>query len=112
MRQSLIEVEALRAFRAGARWQPLLGAGLGVDRVGADGTGVSSLFPARAGSRTAAVVSARIGIALRLDARWALVTDAGVLWLWPATKILIADREVARVGGASAQATVSLFARF
>ena len=112
VRQTLIEVEGLRAFRAGARWQPLLGAGLGVHRVAADGTGVSSLFPSGAGSKSAAVISGHLGIALRLDARWALTADAGILWLAPATKILIADHEAARVGGASAQATVSLFARF
>lgn len=111
VRQALIEVEGLRAFRAGSRWQPLLGVGAGAYRVGADGTGVSALFPSRAGSSTAAALSAQLGFALRLGARFALVTDAGLLWLSPATKIKIADREAARVGGVSALATLSLFAR-
>jgi hypothetical protein len=48
---------------------------------------------------------------VRLGARLALVADAGLLWLSPATKILISDREAARVGGLSALATLSLFAR-
>ncbi|HET6146152.1 MAG TPA: hypothetical protein VFH68_01360 [Polyangia bacterium] len=112
VRQSLIEVEGLRAFRAGSLWQPLVALGVGAYRVNADGTGVTTLFPADAGSHTAVAFSAQLGIALRLGARFALVTEAGLLALAPSTRILIAKREAARVGGASALATLSLFARF
>jgi hypothetical protein len=111
VRQSLIMVEGVGVFRPGARWQPLLAVGVGVYRLGADGTGVSALFPAGAGSSTAAAFSAQLGIALRLGARLALVTEAGLLGLAPTTRILIAEREAARVGGASALAMLTLFAR-
>jgi hypothetical protein len=111
VRQALILIEGARVFRPDARLQPLLTVAAGACRVDADGTGVSSLFPAGAGSHTVAAFSAQVGLALRLGARFALVGEAGLLWLAPATKILIAGQEAAQLGGASALATLSLFAR-
>jgi hypothetical protein len=111
VRQGWLLVEGLRAFRASARAQPLLSAGTGFHHIDADGRGSSPLFPGHAENKLVAALSAGAGLALRLGTRMALVADVDLLWLSSATRIVVNGTETARIGGVSAIATLSLFAR-
>jgi hypothetical protein len=111
VRQGWLLVEGLRAFRASARAQPLLSAGTGFHHIDADGRGSSPLFPGHAENKLVAALSAGAGLALRLGTRMALVADVDLLWLSAATRIVVNGTETARIGGVSAIATLSLFAR-
>ena len=110
--QTLVLAEGLRVFRPRARLQPMIGAGAGLYRVRGDGTGTSTLFPSGAGATSAAAFAAEVGLAARLARRVALVADASLLFLTPATRILIASREAARTGGVSFLATLSVCSVF
>jgi hypothetical protein len=110
--QTLVLVEGLRVFRRRARWQPLAGAGVGAYHVRSEGTGASSLFPAGAGSATAVAIAGQAGIALRVTGRVALTADASLLWLTPATHIVIGTREAARAGGLSLLGALSVCSVF
>jgi hypothetical protein len=110
IRQELVVLEALYAFRPGSRLQPVASAGVGGFHVGAQGRGVSSLFGGANQSGLGAAAAAGGGVAARLGDRVALVLEAGVLLLAPRMRIAIASREAASVGGISLLATLNLAA--
>jgi hypothetical protein len=102
VRQSLLVLEGLLAFRGDAGWQPYLTAGVGAHHLDVQGTGTPPLFSDGRGSRLGAAVAAGGGLALRLGLRAALLLEAQLVAAAPVTPVMIADQRATRVGGPAA----------
>jgi hypothetical protein len=102
VKQALLLLEGLLAFRRGATWQPFLSAGAGLHRLTVEGSGTPPLFVGQRGSRLGAAFAAGGGLALRLGLRAALLLEAQAVAAAPVTPVMIADQRATRVGGPAA----------
>lgn len=112
VRQALLVIEGARAFRSGARFQPLVVASAGFRRMSVDGAGTSSLFAGATGVAYALVISAGGGLAARLSDHVALVLESELLFAAPSTHILIASTDAGLAGGFGWNTTLCAVATF
>jgi hypothetical protein len=108
VRQTLVTVETVRAFRGGAAVQPFVSLGLGLHHVRAEGTSVQPVFRDASAGRSALALAGGGGLAVRLGVRVALVLEAQLTAAVPSAPVRIVDQAPAEVGHPAALLSAGL----
>jgi hypothetical protein len=112
IRQQLAALELVRAFRAGARVQPVISAGGGVFRARIEGTGIPDPSTGVTTDNWSALVTAGGGAVVALVPHVALAADAHLMMSWPYTAVRFGTVEAGTLGWPSLLISAGLLATF
>jgi hypothetical protein len=112
IRRGMLTAGVLRMFRADHRVQPLLGLGVGAQRVSAEGRAAAAMQGTYDRSAVTGLLTASAGVAIALGAHFAAVAQADLLLSWSDVSIRVAGSDVATFDRPSLFTHVGLLATF
>lgn len=112
IRRGLLTGGVIRTFRPDHTVQPLIGLGIGVQRLSADGTAAAAMQGAHDRDTLTGVATASAGLAVALGTHLAVVAEADFLLSWSKVSVRVAGSDVATFDRPSLFTHAGLLATF
>jgi hypothetical protein len=112
IRRGMVTGSVIRTFRADHTVRPLLGLGIGVQRLSADGTAASPMQATYDRSTLTGLATASAGVAIALGPHVAAVAEADLLVPWSTVSVRVAASDVATFDRPSLFTQAGLLATF